>query len=337
MIDFRYHLVSLIAVFLALAVGIVLGAGPLRDTIGETLTGQVEDLRADRDELRTQLAAAEADVSERTTYLQQSAGALLAGSLTDRSVAVVTLPETAEADVEGVRESLSRAGAQIVGEVAVTEAWTDPATRSFRQTFAGQLAGYLDPAPPAEADTQRILGLALGEALTGSDGDRPSDPAQTLMDLLTSDDAPLLTVTADVSGPADATVLVGPPAVPETTEEEQTDQGGQEVADERRAAYVELAAGLAGTGDGSVTVGSAASERDLVTAVRGDENASDVVTSVDSVGEVTASLSTPLALAAAISGTTDAYGFQEGAQEPVPPRVDLPADGAGQDEGPTDG
>ena len=32
MIDFRYHLVSLISVFLALAVGIALGAGPLKET-----------------------------------------------------------------------------------------------------------------------------------------------------------------------------------------------------------------------------------------------------------------------------------------------------------------
>ena len=40
MIDFRYHVVSLISVFLALAVGIALGAGPLKETIGDTLTGQ---------------------------------------------------------------------------------------------------------------------------------------------------------------------------------------------------------------------------------------------------------------------------------------------------------
>ena len=33
MIDFRYHLVSLIAVFMALAVGVVLGAGPLQGTL----------------------------------------------------------------------------------------------------------------------------------------------------------------------------------------------------------------------------------------------------------------------------------------------------------------
>ena len=37
MIDFRYHLVSLISVFLALAVGVVLGAGPLQNSLGTAL------------------------------------------------------------------------------------------------------------------------------------------------------------------------------------------------------------------------------------------------------------------------------------------------------------
>src|SRR4029077_6853646 len=55
MIDFRYHVVSLISVFLALAVGIALGAGPLKETIGDTLTGQVQQLRDEKDALRTEL------------------------------------------------------------------------------------------------------------------------------------------------------------------------------------------------------------------------------------------------------------------------------------------
>ena len=52
MIDFRYHLVSLVAVFLALSVGIVLGAGPLKGKIdsgvSSTLTNEVAALRADK-------------------------------------------------------------------------------------------------------------------------------------------------------------------------------------------------------------------------------------------------------------------------------------------------
>ena len=41
MIDFRYHLVSLIAVFLALAIGIVIGTTPLNGPVLDDLHGQV--------------------------------------------------------------------------------------------------------------------------------------------------------------------------------------------------------------------------------------------------------------------------------------------------------
>jgi len=54
-IDFRYHLVSIVSIFLALAVGIVLGAGPLQGSIGTQLTDQVGTLRQEKDTLRGQL------------------------------------------------------------------------------------------------------------------------------------------------------------------------------------------------------------------------------------------------------------------------------------------
>ncbi|MFH5822648.1 copper transporter [Georgenia sp. AZ-5] len=322
MIDFRYHLVSLIAVFLALAVGIVLGAGPLRDTIGDTLTGQVEELRADRDQLRAELAGAEADVTERSAYLDASAPVLLDGALAGRDVAVVTLPGTTEDDVQEVRDRVGQAGAELVGEVAVTEAWTDPDNRSFRQSFAGQLLGYLQPAPAADAGIETIFGLALGHALTGAGPDgAPTPDAGTLLDLLTSADAPLVTITTEPSAAADATILVGPRPAPVPAEGEE-DEEQAETVEAALTGHVQLAAALSGV-TASVTVGAAATERDLVSAVRADDAAADSTTTVDSVGEVTAAISAPLALAVELSGATDHYGFQQGANEPVPPRVEL--------------
>ncbi|MDR1151416.1 MAG: copper transporter, partial [Bifidobacteriaceae bacterium] len=70
MINFRYHLVSLICVFLALAVGIVLGAGPLRDPITANLDAQVTSLREEKDSLREDLASAEADLDYRDGILE---------------------------------------------------------------------------------------------------------------------------------------------------------------------------------------------------------------------------------------------------------------------------
>ncbi|MBN9375395.1 MAG: copper transporter, partial [Cellulomonas sp.] len=61
MVDFRYHLVSLVAVFLALACGIALGAGPLRDAIGDTVSGRNAALTAQNAQLTKERDAATAD------------------------------------------------------------------------------------------------------------------------------------------------------------------------------------------------------------------------------------------------------------------------------------
>jgi len=67
----RYHATSLIAVFLALAIGIVIGAVLGADAIDNTrkdleqsLTGNLQDARAQADELRGELSRAD-EFSER--------------------------------------------------------------------------------------------------------------------------------------------------------------------------------------------------------------------------------------------------------------------------------
>ena len=55
LIDFRYHLVSIVSIFMALAVGIVLGAGPLEGELGDTLNKEVAGLRQDKADLNSQL------------------------------------------------------------------------------------------------------------------------------------------------------------------------------------------------------------------------------------------------------------------------------------------
>lgn len=316
MIDFRYHLVSLISVFLALALGIVLGAGPLRDTVSDTLTGQVQELRVDRERLRADLEAAEVSVNERNEFIEAAAPTLLADLMPGHRVAVVTLPGTDPADVEVIRARLDQAGADVVSEVAVTEAWVDPANRSFRQTFAGQLLGYLTPEPAADAATAEIFGAALTQALTGGEGDEAA--AATLYDLLASAEEPL--VTGDRGALAESTVLVGPrPA--EAAEEETTTEDDAEAADEARATYLALAESLAA--QGSVTVGSGA-DGQLVADIRADDDAAETVTTVDSVGDVPAGVATPLALAVAMTGGHGHFGSENDVEEPLPPYSPLP-------------
>ena len=66
MIDFRYHLVSLIAVFLAIALGIVIGTTQLNGKVLDDLRGQVSSLEQDKRDLEdnTQQLQTQQDNSE---------------------------------------------------------------------------------------------------------------------------------------------------------------------------------------------------------------------------------------------------------------------------------
>ena len=164
MIDFRYHLVSLISVFLALAVGIVLGAGPLKEPIARGLSQSVQQLRQDRDSLRrpaedgagraSRTATRSSRRSSRSSSPTSSAGA--ASSL-------VTLPGVdADAVAPAHDKPLAAAGAKVTGRVDVQNAWVDPAdARRPGEGGRGPRRGRGRPGR-GDADAARPPGTAVG-------------------------------------------------------------------------------------------------------------------------------------------------------------------------------
>ena len=148
MIDFRYHLVSLISVFLALAVGVVLGAGPLQNSLGTALNDQVTALREDRNATQTKLEQTETAVNERDSYITQAAASLLPGSLASKNVALVLLPEAKAEDADAVATQLKTAGASVTGRVSLTTTWVDLSRESYRSTFSSQIQGNLGSTAP---------------------------------------------------------------------------------------------------------------------------------------------------------------------------------------------
>jgi hypothetical protein len=319
-IDFRYHIVSLISVFLALAVGIALGAGPLEQTIGDSLTGQVEVLREDRDALREELQDAEATADRQEVFLAEAAPRLLADTLTDRRVAVVSLGAVDEDSRVAVEEQLASAGATVSARVQVTDLWTDPSVRSFRQALAASLVTYLDPAPAADAGTQAELAEALAQGLTGADPAAPdqlSEPAGIVLELLANGDSELITVAEPVTAPADAVVVLSAAAPP----------SGDDAAAEPDAdvveAHVAVVRAAQSRSDGAVLAGGAAVPGDLVSTVIADSDLAARISTVSGFGGVTGQVSVPLALNATIGGTVGHYGFGDGLTA-VPEPVTLP-------------
>lgn len=304
MIDFRYHLVSLISVFLALAVGIVLGAGPLQNSLGDALHNQVESLREDRNATHAQLETASAALNDRDAYITAAAEGFLPGMLSGRSAAVVALPDAQDEDVELVISQIETAGGKTAGRVTLTSVWTDPSRESFRSAYSGQFAGHLGQ--PASKDSNGILGEGLTKAMTMEDS-----AAVALRDLLTASDTPLMKVDSQLTTKADAVVVVGPRSA-------QADAAGATPTPGADATGKAWAAALTGVAAGgpAVIVGGADDELDIIAVMREDKAKA---TTIDSVGQASAAVSVPLAIAAVLGGAQGSYGFDDGADAVMPP------------------
>lgn len=125
MISLRHHAISIAAIFLALAVGVVLGSQTLASDMlsglrsdKDDLRGQVDALSAQNDQLTARLDAAD-------RFIADSSGRLLGGTLADRSVVVFTTPDADPGDIDGVSRALEIAGAQVTGRIALTDAFVD--------------------------------------------------------------------------------------------------------------------------------------------------------------------------------------------------------------------
>lgn len=308
MIDFRYHLVSLISVFLALAVGVVLGAGPLQNSLGTALNDQVTALRENRNATQAKLEQTETAVNERDSYITQAASGLLPGTLASKNVAMVLLPDAKAEDADAIAAQLKNAGATVTGRVSLTSTWVDLSRENYRSTFSGQVQGHLGSTNSKDANG--ILGEALAKALTAND-----DSSRVLMDMLSvtvdKSGTPFISVDSTPTAAAEMIVVVGP------RPQASSGKGATVEASpgEDPKAWAKALEGTAGRAP-TVVVGSADGDGGIVGIIRSEKAK---VTTIDSVGQIAASVSTPLALASTRAGTTGHYGFDKGAEAVMPP------------------
>ena len=308
MIDFRYHLVSLISVFLALAVGVVLGAGPLQNSLGTALNDQVTALRENRNATPAKLEQTETAVNERDSYITQAATSLLPGTLASKNVAMVLLPDAKAEDADAIAAQLKNAGATVTGRVSLTSTWVDLSRENYRSTFSGQVQGHLGSTNSKDANG--ILGEALAKALTAND-----DSSRVLMDMLSvtvdKSGTPFISVDSTPTAAAEMIVVVGP------RPQASSGKGATVKASpgEDPKAWAKALEGTAGRAP-TVVVGSADGDGGVVGIIRSEKAK---VTTIDSVGQIAASVSTPLALASTRAGTTGHYGFDKGAEAVMPP------------------
>lgn len=306
MINFRYHVVSLTAVFLALAIGLVVGTAALNGPLADSLSNQVNGLTKQNQTYRQQVSQLEQETGKQEQFATEAAPFMVQDKLLGRSVVVVSMQQT-KSSVDGVVKMLNMAGAKVTGQVEIEDKFIDPNNNETLLDLA-----HSTPVPPALLGSMPLNSngvetssyLLAAVLLTHN----PTVQADTMPVVISAfKEAGFILPTGNLSAPAEAMVFV---AAPPYTDRE---------ADNKNTNVVTVIDQFSKAGQTVVTESRAAGSGNLVSAVRNDPALSKTVSTVDNVDSPVGQIATVLALHEQILATKAGhYGLAAGAASMLP-------------------
>jgi Copper transport outer membrane protein, MctB len=318
-IDFRYHLVSIVAVFLALAIGIVLGSTELQGStlnglrsLSNSLKGQLSAVSAERDGYKQQASASDA-------FLQTAEPKLLDGMLAGDKIVLVTEPGAPSAVINGIEKAAGPgfAGATVTGTIALQPKFNDLSgtTRASLSAINADLATTdgTGLAPGADQQTvyqQEAAQLIATAVLNQADGEPGLTVPQAQNLLGAYAKSGYLTTTGAPWNRATLAVIVPPQSVPDGPD------------DPANQVLLAVAAQFASASAATLVAGPAASSASSASAIsvlRGS-SVSSQVSSVDNADTRLGQISAVWALADQLQGgKPNSYGISgASAVSPVP-------------------
>jgi Copper transport outer membrane protein, MctB len=298
-ISFRFHLVSLVAVFFALGVGILAGTTVINRGIVSQLEERTSDLNQRTRDLEGDLSRLQAEVETWEAFGQEVTGPLVSGRLTGREVVIVTQDGTDDDSIAGVRQVLEGAGAELRALLLVSDRMSLESAED-RAELADMVGMEQDAdAETLAAQTAQTLAerLALGPTGTG------------ILDSLVRagyliDEGPSLGEEGlrTVGGPNQILVVMA---------------GGPAASQLQPARFlVPLVEGLV-RGDSPVAAAEPANggeqEPPFVALLRSDGDVSDSIATQDNVDQTPGQIGLILALEDLLDGAPGHYGIKEGA------------------------
>lgn len=159
MISFRQHVVTIVAIFLALALGMLAGSAFIQPRLVEQLRAQVEEQRRTMDDLRAQVGELRDRLAAERAFNDIALGHLTQGRLVGQRVVVVAQEDVDDAALSEARDALEEAGATPVVLVArAALAPQDPDAQAALAELLGRPAA--DP-----ADLPALAARALADRL----------------------------------------------------------------------------------------------------------------------------------------------------------------------------
>jgi len=310
MIDFRYHLISLVAVLLALAIGIIVGSGFIGGPLLDRLERDVDNLSELNEERLARISELESEVEEADAFGRVAGDHLLQGLLPGEQVVVFQFGDSDGTLVDGVKEEIVDAGAEIATEITLSSKF-----ELSTQPTADELALALGSVETRVGALRNEAATKLGEhsaaaAARSEQGDTPSLAAiERLEALLDSLDRPEF---IGVQAPDDD------PVIPQDASFVVIGGGDEPAAYEPTAFVLALVESLSERGAPTVVAESRDSVWGLVAAVRANVAVRSAVSTIDNGDSTIGRIAAVLALAQAQDGEVGHYGFGPGRSGPIP-------------------
>ena len=308
MISLRYHVISISAVFLALAVGVVLGSTTLSRTLLSGVTSDNDDLVNQVHDLENQRNAQNARLADADSFATQVGPMAVKGQLDQRTVVLITTSDASPQDRDALKTLLGNSGARVTGEVQLTDDFSNPEKADQLKDIVPRLL----PAGvqlPTVSDPGSLAGGLLGPLLLISKTDnKPQASADETAAALSGLSEGGFIKTSDGIQPAQlAVVLTGGAA--------KGDGAG-----DRAATLARFATQVDRSGAGTVLAGAdgSAEGTGAVGVVRADTAATSILSTVDNVGTPAGRVVTVLALREQLEGQSGRYGSAGNAESPAP-------------------
>jgi len=318
-IDFRYHLVSIVAVFLALAIGIVLGSTELQGPAYNLLNQTTAKLQNELNQASSQRDAAQQQANLGQNYAQAVEPVVLHDLLAGQRLLIITEPGAPASVVTAISNAATQdAGATVTGQIALQSKFFDKSDTTLdglnQVTLAMSQADniVLNTGTPYQQQAAQVIASeiltrapasAAGQPSTGaSAGSQQDTNAQTMLSAYANEG--FLTISGQPSAPATLAVIVTPQTAPQDGSADPLDLLLVPVAEELAAkSSATVVAGVsAGSGPGSPI------------AVLRASSAASKVSTVDDADFVAGQSVVIQALAMQLNGgNPGSYGFANGA------------------------
>ncbi|MFM7060203.1 MAG: copper transporter [Actinomycetes bacterium] len=311
MINFRFHVVSIVAVFLALALGVVVGSTVVDRAIVSSLRTRIDRVERNADEQRAENEALRTELGQRNATIAAASPFAVTGRLIGTSVAILVEPGVAAEAVDDLVALSRTAGSPVGGVLEISATWDDDSRSDALRAATGvEVRG---PRRVRSAAWE-VLARRIAEGVA-------ADPADDVLARL--DDAGFVSYrgVGDVPASAPSFPSAWPGAGARAVYVVRPDRDPAAVQAARTA---NRAAALAEAG---VETTAAEDHRDadgvpargsVLANVRDDEALRDRLSTVDDLDLVDGRIATVLATADLGRDVTGRYGFGAGAEAPMP-------------------